>query len=188
MKSLALLTAVAAAAATLAATQANAATDPARTLASIGSLAHQVSNLRQGIAWHRTKTWRYQDAAGVSRTRTEYAERHTRSVAFLGWMNRLWSQRRVAAKKLAARHPVVAHYALWMCIHSGEGAWNANTGNGYLGGLQMTPGWGGVARPDLLTPYQQMALAEGQYRASHYSTAWLGQQWPNTSPPCLSLA
>jgi len=26
----------------------------------------------------------------------------------------------------------------WGCIHRGEGAWDANTGNGYWGGLQMT--------------------------------------------------
>lgn len=25
----------------------------------------------------------------------------------------------------------------FLCIHSHEGAWNANTGNGYYGGLQM---------------------------------------------------
>jgi hypothetical protein len=25
----------------------------------------------------------------------------------------------------------------WLCIHEHEGAWNANTGNGYQGGLQM---------------------------------------------------
>lgn len=25
----------------------------------------------------------------------------------------------------------------FLCIHKGEGAWNANTGNGYYGGLQM---------------------------------------------------
>ena len=74
---------------------------------------------------------------------------------------------------------------MWLCIHSREGAWNANTGNGYYGGLQMTSGWGGVARPDLLTATDQMMLAERQYRASGYSVAWLEQQWPNTSPPCL---
>jgi hypothetical protein len=28
-------------------------------------------------------------------------------------------------------------YAGLMCIHRYEGAWNANTGNGYYGGLQM---------------------------------------------------
>jgi len=78
--------------------------------------------------------------------------------------------------------------ALWLCIHRGEGAWNANTGNGYYGGLQMTSGWGGVARPDLLSPAAQMSLAEGQYRASGYSTSWLRGQWPNTSPPCMGYA
>lgn len=29
-------------------------------------------------------------------------------------------------------------YEKWRCIHEHEGAWNANTGNGYWGGLQMT--------------------------------------------------
>lgn len=29
-------------------------------------------------------------------------------------------------------------YEKWRCIHEHEGAWNANTGNGYFGGLQMT--------------------------------------------------
>jgi hypothetical protein len=82
----------------------------------------------------------------------------------------------------------IAHMALWLCIHKNEGAWNANTGNGYYGGLQMTSGWGGVKRPDKLSPSAQMALAENQYRASGYSRSWLGQQWPNTSPPCLGYA
>lgn len=31
-----------------------------------------------------------------------------------------------------------ALYEKWRCIHEHEGAWNANTGNGYYGGLQMT--------------------------------------------------
>jgi len=95
---------------------------------------------------------------------------------------------REARARLAPPAPAVGHVALWLCIHSGEGAWNANTGNGFLGGLQMTPGWGGVARPDLLSPSQQMALAEREFRASGYSTAWLEGQWPNTSPPCLGRA
>jgi hypothetical protein len=102
---------------------------------------------------------------------------------------------RPAYRTLAATGGI-AHEALWLCIHSGylngrrvstgEGAWNANTGNGYYGGLQMTSGWGGVSRPDLLSPAAQMALAERQYRVSGYSVAWLEQQWPNTSPPCLA--
>jgi hypothetical protein len=81
-------------------------------------------------------------------------------------------------------HPVLGHLQMWLCIHSGEGAWDANTGNGYLGGLQMTPGWGGVGRPDLLSPADQIALAEREYRASGYSLNWLRHQWPNSSLAC----
>ena len=36
----------------------------------------------------------------------------------------------------AARRSV-PHKAQWLCIHHGEGVWNAHTGNGYYGGLQM---------------------------------------------------
>ncbi len=126
--------------------------------------------------------------SGRTRTRSVHAELRTHSTAYLAWIDHLWSQRRIRARKYALAHRAVTvgHQALWLCIHSREGAWNANTGNGYLGGLQMTPGWGGVARPDLLSPAAQMALAERQYRASGYSVSWLEGQWPNTSPPCLA--
>lgn len=84
--------------------------------------------------------------------------------------------------------PKLSHQAGWLCIHSREGAWNANTGNGYYGGLQMTYGWmGQVTRADLLTPMQQMAAAEGGYWKSGYSDAWMRGQWPNTYPPCAHL-
>jgi hypothetical protein len=73
-----------------------------------------------------------------------------------------------------------------MCIHSREGAWN-DEGAPYYGGLQMSYGWDGlVTDAALLSPEQQMAAAETGYRQSGYSTAWLEQQWPNTSPPCLA--
>jgi hypothetical protein len=136
--------------------------------------------------------WHYQDRAGVPRTPSKHAERHTRSVAFLRWIDVRWSHRQIQAKHVLARRlaavPRIAHRSLWLCIHAGEGAWNDNTGNGYYGGLQMTSGWGGVARPDKLSPDAQMALAERQYRASGYSQSWLQGQWPNTSPPCLAYA
>ncbi len=50
-----------------------------------------------------------------------------------------------------------------MCIHQHEGAFNANTGNGYYGGFQFLLGtWasvGGVTRPDLATPREQLYRA-----------------------------
>lgn len=88
----------------------------------------------------------------------------------------------------AALHPqpATSHLDGWICIHNGEGAWDSNTGNGFLGGLQMTPGWGGVARPDLLSPGAQIALADGVAQKYKYADWWMRQQWPNTYPPCYS--
>lgn len=102
-----------------------------------------------------------------------------------------WTQRsllRVQAQ-LAAR-ALPAHYSLWLCIHSREGAWDADTGNGYYGGLQMTWGWlGYISGPaSAYAPTQQMQAAERGYRASGYSLAWLYSQWPNTAPLCAALA
>ncbi len=81
----------------------------------------------------------------------------------------------------------IAHESLWLCIHRREGAWNANTGNGFYGGLQMTYGWDGlVGNAALLSPTEQMRAAETGYRRSGYSVSWLEGQWPHTSPPCLA--
>jgi hypothetical protein len=49
------------------------------------------------------------------------------------------------------------------CIHQHEGAWNANTGNGYYGGFQfLLSTWasvGGTTRPDLAAPQEQLLRA-----------------------------
>lgn len=189
MRVLTVLTAAVATAALLATSTANASTNNG--VSATASLAMQVGNLRQDIAGHRSLTWRYEDRAGVPRTRTVYAERHTRSVPFLRWIDHRWMHRASQAKRLhprTTRTGGIAHLALWLCIHRGEGAWTDDTGNGYYGGLQMTAGWGGLARPDLVSPYVQMATAEREYRASGYSHYWLEGQWPNTSPPCMGYA
>jgi hypothetical protein len=56
-------------------------------------------------------------------------------------------------------HPPPHPTGAW-CIHSREGAWNANTGNGYYGGMQfLLSTWrsvGGPSRPDLVTPREQL--------------------------------
>lgn len=107
---------------------------------------------------------------------------------FLTWIDNLWQRRQAKARTLSST-PSILHRALWLCIHSREGAWNAQTGNGFYGGLQMTYGWDGLVRnAALLSPIAQMRAAETGYRRSGYSRAWLEGQWPNTSPPCLGYA
>jgi hypothetical protein len=79
------------------------------------------------------------------------------------------------------------HYYQWLCIHAGEGAWNAATGNGFYGGLQFTQGtWeasGGLkyaSRADLASPLEQMWAAEDAWADAGGSFA----PWPNTARAC----
>ena len=50
-----------------------------------------------------------------------------------------------------------------LCIHAHEGAWNANTGNGYYGGMQfLLSTWrsvGGPSYPHLVSPREQLYRA-----------------------------
>jgi len=76
----------------------------------------------------------------------------------------------------------------WLCIHNYEGAWNANTGNGYYGGLQMDYSFMATYGADLLrskgtadhwTPQEQMAVAE---KAKNSGRGYY--PWPNTARIC----
>lgn len=58
-----------------------------------------VKELRGGVADRRLKTWEHQDAVDLNRTRTSYAERQTRSHAYLKYLRHLWSQRSYRAWK-----------------------------------------------------------------------------------------
>jgi hypothetical protein len=81
----------------------------------------------------------------------------------------------VAAIVIAGQLAGPAHWhapAWWLrqatCIHEREGAWDANTGNGYFGGMQFLLGtWrsvGGRGRPDLASPREQLLRAWLVYR------------------------
>lgn len=61
-----------------------------------------MTSLRHAIAYHRSQTWRYQDHAGIQRTPTEHAERHSTSVSFLWWIDHLWQRRQARARHLAS--------------------------------------------------------------------------------------
>ena len=72
----------------------------------------------------------------------------------------------------------------FMCIHSHEGAWDANTGNGYYGGLQFGYSewqrFGGryAARADLASPAEQIAAAVSYWHVAGFAP------WPNTARMC----
>lgn len=92
------------------------------------------------------------------------------------------------------------HHALWppqkttsgpswlvgafLCIHSYEGPWDANTGNGYEGGLQFghsewqTYGGRYAAHAYDASPAQQIAAGIAYHAVSGFSP------WPNTARAC----
>jgi len=75
-------------------------------------------------------------------------------------------------------NPVAPAYGIWDAIAKCEsgGNWAANTGNGYLGGLQFDmDSWrkaGGVGRPDQASRATQIAVAQ------HWQTLVGWKAWP----------
>jgi hypothetical protein len=107
---------------------------------------------------------------------------------------RLWQERSAAAAIAVAEHAVrraeIAsglEQAL-MCIHSFEGAWNSNTGNGYYGGLQMDwqfmslYGSEFVARWGTADNWPVWAQLEAAARAHESGRGFT--PWPNTARAC----
>jgi Transglycosylase-like domain len=84
----------------------------------------------------------------------------------------------------------IGRRADWECIHSHEGAWNDDTGNGYYGGLQMDWGFIHTYGRDMIAKYgdwragrwaprDQMVVAQ---RA--YSSGRGYYPWPQTARMC----
>ena len=160
----------------------------------IGAVATLVSQAFSATPIQRTQVAIYQ-----GRTAYAWARIATRRKADRDWLQQRLTVRVHELIRLSRRfHEAPTrppHYDAWICIHSGkgaawgtgEGAWNANTGNGYYGGLQFAQStWdrnGGrkyASRADLATPLQQMWIAESAWRESGGSFS----QWPNTARAC----
>ena len=107
---------------------------------------------------------------------------------------RLWQQRLAAATMAVLRHartrpaiPASLQNA-FLCIHRYEGAWNANTGNGYYGGLQMDYSFQSRYGADFLgrwgTADNWPAWAQVQAAFRAYRSGRGFYPWPNTARVC----
>jgi hypothetical protein len=74
------------------------------------------------------------------------------------------------------------------CIHRYEGAWNANTGNGYYGGLQMDWGFMRTYGPEFLRAYGTADRWPPAIQVTVAMRAYLSGRgfgpWPNTARMC----
>jgi hypothetical protein len=107
---------------------------------------------------------------------------------------RLWQKRLAAATALVLRHgyarPQIPGFleGAFLCIHRYEGAWNANTGNGYYGGLQMDASFQSRYGGDYLrrwgTADNWPAWAQLQAAVRAYRSGRGFYPWPNTARVC----
>ena len=111
-------------------------------------------------------------------------------VAFRGLGPERWYLRWKALRELLAVRTdgLVGLIAAFLCVHSHEAkTWDANTGNGYFGGLQMDLQFQRTYAPDLLrekgtadhwSPGEQIAVAIEAHASRGF---W---PWPNTARAC----
>lgn len=110
------------------------------------------------------------------------------AVKAVGWLSKELNETKtaLAPKRTLASHPSWLVNA-FICIHGHEGAWNANTGNGYYGGLQMDWSFMSTYGPELLrakgpannwTPAEQIEVAIRAHRTRGF------HPWPNTARYC----
>jgi hypothetical protein len=106
----------------------------------------------------------------------------------------LWQARSARAALLVATHgyarPQVPAFLAnaFTCIHRFEGSWNADTGNGYYGGLQMDIGfqstYGGAYLRRWGTADHWPVWAQLDAAARAYESGRGFGPWPNTARMC----
>jgi hypothetical protein len=106
----------------------------------------------------------------------------------------LWQQRSASAALAVSEHgvnvPPIPPFlsASFLCIHHYEGAWNANSGNGYYGGLQMDLTFQGLYGADFLSRWGTAdnwpVWAQLQAAVRAYQSGRGFYPWPNTARAC----
>jgi hypothetical protein len=136
-------------------------------------LAPTSAAARELIARYRTEAHRWQSLMRVPRT----------DAGGRGGID-FW---RALAQQARAKATSPPHLSQFLCIHRYEGAWNANTGNGYFGGLQMNMDFMRGYGPELLadkgtannwTPLEQIWVAERAVPRRGFNP------WPQTARMC----
>ncbi len=149
-----------------------------------GATNKRTSELRR-IRQLRHMTWHWQKVMGVTRTPARHGILRVSNPKYRHWVLDLWQKRATRARLRARKVP---HRSQWLCIHRGEGAWNAHTGNGYYGGLQMDLSFQRSYGRYLLrvkgtaenwSPNEQMWVAERAYKSGRGF-----YPWPNTARAC----
>jgi hypothetical protein len=155
-------------------------------------------DLINGVRYYRGRTWHWQDRRGVPRTVSYFKERYS-PCNFVKWSAKLWRHRAhvhwtmYVREEKARKSKAAAVVGAFLCIHSYEGPWNANTGNGYYGGLQMDltfqRNYGSeflrqYGTADQWPPGIQLLVASRARDGYNGIPGRAYQPWPNTARMC----
>jgi len=171
---------------TLSVTTSAAASPWPRTPASRQACDHRPSPGLCRVHWWVDRTWRLEEQRNRARsTYGWWSERHPGAAPYV-WVRHLWRHR----ARVVARIPIRPWSPAWLadalCVHSGEGAWNAIDPTGtYFGGMQfdistwLSNGGGQYAsRADYATPTEQLLVSYATWEQRGWSP------WPNTAAAC----
>lgn len=138
------------------------------------------------IERYQTETRRWERLMLRPRTPVGVSARLSQGVEYRRWVLGLWRERAARARRLAATPPFLE---AWLCIHRHEARrWDANTGNGYYGGLQMDLAFqrryaSGLLRrkgtADRWAPLEQIWVAVRAHRTGRGF-----HPWPRTARAC----
>jgi hypothetical protein len=149
-------------------------------------LKQQKHQLRKQIQHDQKATWRWQDVMLKRRTHPAKPVAYISSLNWLQHSAKYWHKSKLRAR-YKAHHP--PYLSAWLCIHRHEGPWNAATGNGYYGGLQMDATFMGMYGASLVllkgyannwTPLEQIWVAVNA--AFRHGRGF--HPWPKTARMC----
>jgi Transglycosylase-like domain len=157
-----------------------------------GAVTPHCRSSREAVPFYRQNTWevqaRYLDDLADRTPIVRGKSCHWARYAADEWVARFKNALRGHTRHLQAlRSQSHRLYEKWRCIHEHEGAWNANTGNGYYGGLQMDWSFMRAYGPEFLTRWgtadrwpvwAQLQVAERAYAVRGFGP------WPNTARMC----
>jgi transglycosylase-like protein len=169
----------------------------ATSVAQARSAASSCPGVVKSIYVKRHATRSLERKMGHTPSRSNFNASRVKSCAYAKWVRGFWQymndKRADEYRQWKKQQPEISSSWLtnaFMCIHHYEGAWNANTGNGYYGGLQMDSGFQGTYGPDFVARWgtadnwpvwAQLAAAERAYSSRGFSP------WPNTARACSLL-
>ena len=142
---------------------------------------------RAGFDWYRRHAARWRWQTGEARSLHPAVGAHAFApCSQIRPAARAWRIRARIARRDFERW-FAETYERWACIHAGEGAWNANTGNGYYGGLQFDTSFMAAYGPEFVRRWgyahrwpvwSQLVCAERARRVRGFAP------WPTTGARC----